>query len=144
MTTKLKLKQIGNINTPYVFQNIDTGEDLQVNIYRTKPFINDLNIGDIGYGLLGEGKNGQFWLNKWDKFEAQEPTPSINDYKDDTPQEATQEVVKLSSNGARAGMIINNAVNIAIAEMNAQGKTQVDLNRIAGVSRALNTMFREE
>ena len=142
--TKLQLKTIGNINTPYIFQNIDTGEDMQVNIYRTKPFINELNVGDIGYGLIGEEENGTYWLNTWKKFEAQEPVQTINDYKDDTPKEATQEVVSLSSNGARVGMIINNAVSIAIAEMNAQGKTQVDLNRVAGVSRALNTMFKEE
>lgn len=140
---KLQCKEVGTKETPYKFEDVKTGKIYDTNIYFKKPFKDSIKEGDFGDGILGAGKDNTYWLNSWTPTRIQEPVHTLQEYKEET-NTTNSEVVRLSSNGARAGMIINNAVAIAIAEMNAQNKTQVDLNRVAGVSRALNTMFKED
>lgn len=80
--------------------------------------------------------NGE-WINKAELFQAQEPTPTKKEYE----EEVKSKVKGLE--GARGGMIINNAVQIAIAEFQKNGQDHVNLSRITGIARALDVMFPE-
>lgn len=133
---KTKLKYLGKKGYDFRFEEIDSGEEVVLKIWKDKPFINDLVVNGIGYGLVNEN-----WLNSWDKFDAQEPVQTINSYTEPTP---TPAVNKKPMNGAREGMLINNAVQIAIAEFNKNDSKQIDINRVTGVYKALKTIFPEE
>lgn len=134
---KTRLKYLGKEGYDFKFEEIDSGEQVVLKIWKDKPFIQDLVIDEIGYGLVNEN-----WLNSWEKFNAQEPVNTVNQYSQ--PSQNVNAKPKVKTSGAREGMLINNAVQIAISEFNKSNLSQVDMNRISGIYYSLKAMFPDE
>lgn len=139
--TRIKiLKDLGKEGKVYTFEceEVHSGEIIKLKVFENKEFIDNMRVGMIGEALVNEN-----WVNMFEELIIQEPV-------EEAPKQETKEVSKPKviehnksvKNGARMGMIVNNAVNIAIAEMNKNSESKmIDLNRVEGLIIGLDTII---
>ena len=108
------------------YEEVDTGAIVQLKIFHNKTELIEKHKPNTLYNAL-LSEDG-VWINKLDLIELEEkPEPLPKENK--TINKLT-EYNKSVKNGARLGMIVNNAVSIAIKEMERQNKDTINVERI--------------
>lgn len=132
--TRLKIIEIlekeGKVHK-FSMEEVDTGALVELKVFENKQFINELVVGEIGYGLVNEN-----WINSWDKFNAQDPVPTS------PPTPKPTQTTKTAPNGARTGMLVNNAIQVELHNAKIENRL-VNLKNVDGVIIALDAIVKK-
>ena len=83
MADKVKLKFLKKHDWDYIFEEVESGEEVVLKIYKDKPFKDSIKVGDIGYAMMNTN-----WINEWQPLEEEvkeEKTPEPPKEEKDTP-----------------------------------------------------------
>jgi len=121
MVEKTQLKYLRKEGYDFVFEEIESGEEVTLKIWKDKPFKNNIAFGEIGYGVLNSN-----WLNEWQKLK------DADKKLDEVTSSSTPKVISPyddKQNKILAQSTLKEAVNIAIAN-NAPDVTLKDIMQI--------------
>lgn len=134
MAKEIKVKYLGKDDRLYRFEDLQTEEVYEVGIWHEKTFISELQKDVAAYISVDEGKNGLWWCNDYRVHNAQDPVP--------TSKPTSKPSNRVPMNGARMGMIVNNAVQIELHDAKIENR-KVNLKNIDGNIIALDPVVKK-
>jgi hypothetical protein len=120
---KIKLKYIKEKGWDFIFEEVESGEEVVLKVFKNKPFIGSFKEGQIGMAIVNQN-----WVNSWEPLDAEGDTTekvATIDVTETKPQKPRLTPYDVKNIGAKIGGAMHDAAALAVAD-NDTSMTNLD------------------